>query len=124
MATLPDGSSVSIQQTEQWDYDASPTPPLVISEGWNLIPPEAGFITVGPERPKTPPGTKETVSGNVSLASTGGADADVDISVIGPSNVDSVSVKTDSNGDYSAEIGPFETAGEYQITAVGPGLDR
>jgi len=48
----------------------------------------------------------------------------VALSTTGPDSISTPDQQTDGKGEYSVTLGPFESPGEYDITASVPGLGQ
>lgn len=108
MPTLPNGTTVTIQQTEGWNYDPPPIVQLAVS--------------VTPAEIK--PGESVTVTSTLLDDSNNPIEGnDIVVQVVEPdATSNQETIQTDANGEVSTTKGPYETPGTYEVKASGSGF--
>lgn len=124
MSTLPDGTAVNSQTVEGWNITYIEGGSTQTVEGWNINPPPVAGLSISPYPQEIESGGNLTVAGNVTKDGQAAGDVPVNLTASGPESIDTPDPLTDANGDYSQELGPFETPGDYQITAEVNGIQE
>lgn len=122
MTSLPDGTTVSSQQTQNWNVNPPSFNTVQGVQNWNFEPPPVAGLTLTSDEPTISPGGTITASGSVSKNGDPASGDTVKLTVTGPSTLDPSDPETDSQGDYSQTVGPFEDIGEYSVTAEVDGI--
>jgi hypothetical protein len=123
MPDLPDGTTVTSQKVEGWNIN----PPSGLTnqyvEGWDIDPPPVAGLSINAEPESITPGGEIDVSGTVTRdgSPAGGVTVTLTMDPAGPDTPDPT---TDGNGDYMATLGPFETPGDYDVTAEVNGIEE